>query len=144
MTTKAQPAKSIFVTLPVTDLGAATRFYTAIGCKKNEQFSDHTASTMAWSETITFQLQTREKFATYSSKAVADAHRTCQVLLGVSADSRDHVDAIVKAAAVAGGKADLRAPIDMGWLYNRAFQDPDGHVFEAYWLDPKGLPQGQA
>lgn len=35
------------------------------------------------------------------------------------------------------GKADVRPPVDMGWLYNRAFEDPDGHVFEAYWIDPQ-------
>jgi predicted lactoylglutathione lyase len=45
------------------------------------------------------------------------------------------VDAIVEAAGVAGGKADPRAPTDMGWLYNRAFEDPDGHIFEAVWVD---------
>lgn len=33
--------KMIFVNLPVKDLAAATRFYEAIGCSKNEQFSDH-------------------------------------------------------------------------------------------------------
>jgi predicted lactoylglutathione lyase len=37
------PSRSIFVSLPVKDLASATRFYAAIGCKKNEQFSDHTA-----------------------------------------------------------------------------------------------------
>lgn len=45
------------------------------------------------------------------------------------------MDAIVEAAATAGGKADPRAPTDMGWLYNRAFEDPDGHMFEAVWVD---------
>jgi len=25
--------------------------------------------------------------------------------------------------------------MDMGWMYNRAFQDPDGHVFEPLWMD---------
>ena len=129
--------KSIFVSLPVKDLAAATRFYAEIGCKKNDQFSDHTASTMVWSDTITFQVQTREKFASWLSKKVADPHQTCQAFLGLSVDRREDVDRIVQAAAAHGGKADVRAPIDMGWLYNRAFEDADGHVFEAYWIDPK-------
>ena len=129
--------RSVFVSLPVKDLAAATRFYAAIGCKKNEQFSDGAASTMVWSETIAFQVQTREKFGSWLSRKVADAHETCQVFLGLSVDRREDVDAVVKAAVAHGGKADLRPPIDMGWLYNRAFEDPDGNVFEAYWLDPK-------
>ena len=128
---------SIFVSLPVEDLAIATRFYAAIGCRRNEQFSDATASTMVWSETITFQVQTREKFGSWLPKKVADARETCQAFLGLSVDRREDVDAVVAAAAAHGGKPDVRAPIDMGWLYNRAFEDPDGHVFEAYWIDPK-------
>ena len=132
-------AKSIFVSLPVKDLPAATRFYAAIGCKKNDKFSDDTASTMVWSETISFQVQTREKFSSWLAKKVADAHETCETFLGLSVDARADVDAVLKAAAANGGKADVRAPIDLGWLYNRAFEDPDGHVFEAYWIDPKAM-----
>ena len=51
-------SKMIFVNLPVKDIAAATRFYEAIGCQKNEQFSDHQASSMVWSDVITFHLLT--------------------------------------------------------------------------------------
>jgi predicted lactoylglutathione lyase len=131
---------SIYVNLPVKDLAAATRFYEAIGCKKNEQFSDDKASSMVWSDAITFQLLTREYFATFAPRQVADAHGTCQVLLAVTRDSREDVDTINEAAAAAGGKADVRDRMDMGWLYNRAFEDVDGHVFEAVWMDPNATP----
>jgi predicted lactoylglutathione lyase len=128
-------SKMIYVNLPVKDLAAATRFYEAIGCRKNAQFSNDQASCMVWSDTITFQLLTREYFATFSHKSIADAHETCQVLLALTRDSREEVDSIAKAAESAGGRADIRAVMDMGWLYNRAFSDPDGHVFEAVWMD---------
>lgn len=134
--------KMIFVNLPVTDLARATRFYEAIGCEKNERFSDEQASSMVWSDTITFHLLTREYFATFTSKPIADAHKTCQVLLALTRDSRDDVNAIAEAAASAGGKADVREVMDMGWLYNRAFADPDGHVFEAIWTDMNVSPVG--
>lgn len=94
---------------------------------------------MVWSDTISFQVQTHEKFASWMSKQVADAHRSAQVFLGLAVDTRADVDAVLKAAAVHGGKADIRPRVDMGWLYNRAFEDPDGNIFEAYWLDPKGM-----
>ena len=126
---------SIYVNLPVNDLAAAARFYEAIGCKKNEQFSDDKAASMVWSDTITFHLLTREYFATFAPREVADAHGTCQVLLALTRDRREDVDAITQAAAANGGKADVREPMDMGWLYNRAFEDADGHVFEAVWMD---------
>jgi predicted lactoylglutathione lyase len=127
--------KMIFVNLPVEDLAAATRFYEAIGCVKNEQFSDHRASSMVWSDAITFHLLTRDYFATFTPKPVADARQSCEVLLAITLDSREAVDAISEAAAAAGGKADVRAPMDMGWMYNRAFEDTDGNVFEAVSAD---------
>lgn len=127
--------KTIFINLPVKDLAAATRFYEAIGCEKNEQFSDHQASSMVWSDTITFHLLTNDYFGTFTPKKIADAHATSEVLLALSRDSREEVDAIADAAAAAGGKADVRERMDLGWLYNRAFQDPDGHVFEAVSMD---------
>jgi uncharacterized protein len=129
----------IFVNLPVADLPASTRFYEAIGCVMNQQFSDEKASSMVWSDTITFQLLTRSYFATFNSKPVADAHRTCQVLFALSRDSRGDVNTMAQAAASAGGKADVREVMDLGWLYNRAFADPDGHVFEAVWMDAKAM-----
>jgi uncharacterized protein len=127
--------KMIFVNLPVNDLAAATKFYEAIGCQKNDMFSDHQASSMVWSDTVTFQLLTRDYFGTFTSKVVADAKSTCQVLLALTCDSREEVDATVVAGAAAGGGADVREVMDMGFMYNRAIQDPDGHVLELVWMN---------
>jgi uncharacterized protein len=132
-------SKSIFVNLPVADLAASTRFYEAIGCSRNPYFSDHKASSMVWSDTITMQLLTRDYFSSFSPRPVADARQTCQVLLALTRDSRAEVDAMIDAAASAGGKADIRDVVDLGWLYNRSFADPDGHVLEAVWLDSKAM-----
>ncbi|WP_431281952.1 VOC family protein [Humitalea sp. 24SJ18S-53] len=131
--------KMIFVNLPVKDLGASTRFYEAIGCEKNPQFSDGNASAMVWSETITFMLLTHAFYSTFTSKPIADAHATSAALIALSRDSRAEVDAIVLAAAAAGGKADVRAPQDMGFMFSRAFEDPDGNTFEPMWMDMAGF-----
>lgn len=128
-------SKMIFVNLPVNDLDAATRFYEAIGCTKNQQFSDGNAASMVWSDTITFQLLTLDFFKTFAPKAVANSRDTVGALIALSRDSRTDVDAITEAAASAGGKADVRERQDMGFMYGRAFEDPDGHVFEAVWMD---------
>ena len=127
--------RTIFVNLPTSDIAAATRFYEAIGCEKNPQFSDAQASNMVWSDAIVFHLLSHEYFAGFTPKPIADAHATSEVLLALTRESRAEVDAMVEAAAAAGGKADPRPPNDMGWLYTRAFEDPDGHIFEAVWAD---------
>jgi uncharacterized protein len=141
-------SRMIFVNLPVRDLAAATRFYEALGCSKNEQFSDQNASSMVWSDTITFQLLTRDYFATFTPKAIADAHKSTEVLLALTLDSRAEVDRITEAAAAAGGRADVREKMDMGFMYNRAVDDPDGHVLELVWMDIAAataeMPAGQA
>lgn len=132
--------KTIFVNLPVSDLAASTAFYEAIGCVRNPQFSDANAASMVWSDTITFQLLTRDFFAGFISRDIPDAHKTCQVLLALSHDSREDVDRVIEAGTAAGGNAGVRETMDMGWLYNRAIEDPDGHVFEIAWMDPTGMP----
>src|SRR4051812_5374140 len=100
--------KMIFVNLPVRDLAAATRFYQAIGCRKNDQFNDQNAASMVWSDTITFQLLTHAYFSTFTPKPIADARKAAALLIALSCDSREEVDAVVEAAAAAGGKADVR------------------------------------
>ena len=56
-------------------------------------------------------------------------------MLAVSCDSRAAVDAMNKAAAKHGGTADINARQDYGFMYNRSLADPDGHIWEAMWMD---------
>jgi predicted lactoylglutathione lyase len=128
-------AKMIFLNLPVRDIEVSTQFYQAIGCTKNDQYSDDRSSSMVWSETITFQLMTHEYFATFAPKKLGDPRLTCGMLIALNRESRSAVDEMVGAAAKAGGTPDVRAVMDQGWMYNRAFEDPDGHVFEIMWMD---------
>ncbi|WP_421950708.1 VOC family protein [Pelagibacterium sp.] len=127
--------KMIFVNLPVRDLAVATRFFEAIGCTKNADFSSDDASSMMWSDTIIFMLLRHEYFSTFTSKPIADAHAAAGALIALSCDSREAVDAITQAAGKAGGRADIREPQDMGFMYGRAFEDPDGNIFEPVWMD---------
>lgn len=136
--------KMIFVNLPVKDIAAATHFYEAIGCKKNPQFSDANASSMDWSDAITFQLLTRDFYKTFTSKPIADAHATSAMMIALSCATRGDVDATVKAAAAAGGQADTRKKMEMGWMYNRAVADPDGYVLELVWMDMARLAEQRA
>src|SRR3546814_18515467 len=73
--------KMIFVNLPVKDLAASIRFYEAIGCEKNEQFSDDRAASMVWSETITSHLLTHDYFATFTPKPIANPRETVGMLI---------------------------------------------------------------
>jgi len=131
--------KMIFVNLPVTDLSAAIAFYRALGFEQNMQFSDDTGACMVWSEAIYAMLLTHAKWRTFTPRPIPPSGSS-EVMLALALDNREAVDAMNKAAAATGGKADVNPVQDLGFMYNRCLADPDGHVWEAFWMDPKAIP----
>ncbi|MBD0275514.1 MAG: lactoylglutathione lyase [Acetobacteraceae bacterium] len=136
--------EKIFVNLPVADLPRATAFYEAVGARKDERFCDGNASCMAFSDAIHVMLLTHDKFRQFTPKAIADAKRTSEVLLCVSAGSREGVDAMVAKAGAAGGVVDPGAKQDYGFMYGRSFADPDGHIWEVMWMDVEAAMAAKA
>ena len=136
-------AKLIFVNLPVADLASATAFYQAIGAAKNEQFCDDTASCMVFSETIHAMLLTHDKFRQFTPKKIADAKTSSEVLICISADSREAVDDITEKALAAGGR-EAREKQDYGFMYGRSFEDLDGHIWEPMWMDMEAATAAMA
>jgi predicted lactoylglutathione lyase len=134
--------KMIFVNLPVTDLKRATAFYEAIGATKNPAFSDDTASCMVFSETIYAMLLTHEKYAQFTSKKIVDAKTSSEVMIALSADSREDVDGLVDKAKAGGGSPDPTPTQDFGVMYGRSFEDPDGHIWEVVWMDAEAAAAG--
>ena len=131
-------AKMIFVNLPVTDVDRSVAFYKALGFEQNMQFSQAgQAASMVWSDTITIMLLAPDFFRGFlpADRTIADAHATTQTLICLSFDSREAVDAVTEAAAKASGKADVRDKQDLGFMYGRAFADPDGHIYEPMFMD---------
>jgi predicted lactoylglutathione lyase len=127
-------SKMIFVNLPVTDLAKSTAFYEAIGLTKNPQFSDDASACMVLSDAIYVMLMMHTKWRTFTSRPIPPA-TSSEVMLAVSCDSRAAVDAMNEAAAANGGTADVNPVQDLGFMYNRNLADPDGHVWEAMWMD---------
>jgi predicted lactoylglutathione lyase len=132
-------ARMIFVNLPVTDLKRSTAFYEALGATKNPQFSDDTASCIVFSDTIHVMLLTHEKYLQFSPRPIGDAHQTSQVLLCITADTRDEVDAIVDKAVGAGGVADPSPKDEYDFMYGRSFEDPDGYLWGVNWMNMAAL-----
>jgi predicted lactoylglutathione lyase len=130
----------IFVNFPVTDVARSRKFYEALGYTINEQFSDETAASVVVSDTIYFMILNHERFQGFATKPMVNPATSTGVILALSQDSRAAVDAITEAAIEAGGSESKPAQ-DMGFMYLRTFQDPDGNVFEPFWMDP-GAVQG--
>ena len=124
----------IFVNLPVADLPKSKAFYEAIGFTNNPQFTDDTAACMVLTDAIYVMLLTHEKFAGFTTREIADSHKTAQMLLALSCDSREAVDRITAAAVGAGGQI-AHDPEDLGFMYSTGFFDPDGHGWGPFHMD---------
>lgn len=124
----------IFVNLPVADLARSTAFYEAMGATRKAMFSNDAASCMVFSDTIYVMLLGHDRFRDFTTKAIADATTSTELLLCLMTDTREEVDATFDRVAALGA-TDFRPPQDHGFMYGRAFEDSDGHVIELGWMD---------
>jgi predicted lactoylglutathione lyase len=131
--------KQIFVNLPVRDLKRSMDYFKALGFEFNPQFTSDQGASMIIGENMHAMLLTREFFQSFTDKPVADATQTVEVLVCLSCESRAEVDALVKKAVDAGGRAQ-RAPQDHGFMYGHGFEDLDGHVWELVYMVPGATP----
>jgi predicted lactoylglutathione lyase len=128
--------RMIFVNLPVADLAKSKASYEAIGAVNQPRFTDKTAACMVFSDTTFIMLLTRDKFSRFTSKRIADAHSTSEMLLVISQDSREAVDAITDEAVAAGGREAREMAQDTALMYRRGFEDLDGHIWGPLWMHP--------
>lgn len=129
-------ARLIFVNLPVADLPASMAFYTALGFENNPNFTDENAACMVWSDTIHVMLLTHAYWRTFTSRPIPP-RTSSEVMLAISCEDREAVDAMSTAAGASGGTMDVNPKQDLGFMYSRDFADPDGHVWEPMWMDPQ-------
>ena len=123
----------IFVNLPVGDLDRSVRFFTALGYTFNPTFTDENATCMILGENLFAMLLVEPYFRTFIEKDVSDAHRATEVLLAVPVGSREAVDALVEKALAAGAK-EPRPARDLGFMYQRSYDDLDGHTWEVFHM----------
>ncbi len=129
----------LFINLPITDVARTRAFYTALGFEVNENFSNENAVAIILGDNQFAMLLKREFFQTFTQLELADPAKYVQCLLAIQFDDRKDVDTIVE-AAIANGSGEPHPPEDMGFMYQRAFSDPDGHGWGPFWMNPDGIP----
>jgi predicted lactoylglutathione lyase len=134
-------SRLIFVNLPVTDLSASRTFFGALGFEFDEKFCDDKAVCMVVSEQAYVMLLERDRFADFVTKPIANAEEATALTVGLSAESREAVDAFAETAFGAGATA-AKDPQEYGFMYGRSFHDLDGHLWEVMWMDPVAVEQG--
>ncbi|MEU8217633.1 VOC family protein [Micromonospora taraxaci] len=115
-----------FINLPVRDLTTAAEFYRALGFTSDQAEPGGGTRVLTVSESTRLVLHLRSGFESYTGVAVTDTQTSREVVVGLSAPSRERVDELVDLAAVAGGES-LGPGMTNGPMYMRGFRDLDGH-----------------
>ncbi|RAN71817.1 glyoxalase [Bacillus sp. SRB_336] len=134
-------ATQVFISLPTTDLDRSKAFFEGVGWQIQAKFTDENAACILVDENIYLMMLTRPFLATFTDKPIVDPSKSLQTQMALSRDSREDVDAVLEKALAAGGKEPHGAQ-DLGFMYSRDFEDPDGNVFSAMWMDPVAAEQG--
>ncbi len=135
----------IYINLPVSDLPKSIAFYTALWFTNVSEMTDEHAGMMMYGDNLYLMLLTHDFMKKFlpASKTIADSKQTCQVLNALEMDSKEAVDALFDKAIAAWGIKTIDT-YDMWWfMYGRDFEDLDGHIWEAFWMDMSKIPQAE-
>jgi uncharacterized protein len=133
--------KQIFVNLPIKDIAKSTGFFTNLGFKLNLEFSDENALCVIIGKNIYAMLLVEKFFKTFTeNKEISDAKSSTEVLIAMDASSREEVDYLIEKVVESGGR-EFRKVSDHGWMYGRAFEDLDGHIWEVLFMDESKMPE---
>jgi predicted lactoylglutathione lyase len=129
----------IIVNLPVRDMKRTMMFFTKLGFEFDSRFTDANAACLVVGQSMYVMLLLEKFFKGFSNKAIADTARSAEAIMALEVDSRDAVDALLSRVQDAGGTL-VELVMDQGGMYSRSFEDPDGHLWEAFYMDPAALP----
>lgn len=133
-------ARMIFPNLAVKDLDRSVAFFTELGFSFDPRFTDENATAMIVNEGASVMLLVEPFFASFTSKELVDPTKQVETILALSAETREDVDALADKALEVGGSP-AREPMEMDFMYGRSFHDPDGHLWEIFWMDMNAVEQ---
>jgi len=133
-------ATKVFMNLAVKDLKKSMDFFKQMGYTFNPQFTDETAACMVISEDIYAMLLTHPKFKQFTSKEISDSTKTTEVMIALSCESKEAVNSTME-NALKGGAKEYRDPMDYGFMFQRTYEDLDGHIWELIYMDMSKFPK---
>lgn len=133
----------IWINLPVKDVDRARAFFTSTGFQLNPHFGHgpDSVSLVVGERQVIVMLFDEETFAGFAGQPVADPAAGTEVLLSIGLESREAVDALAENVATAGGTVFSEPGEIDGWMYGMGFIDPDGHRWNAVYMDFTRMPR---
>lgn len=126
---------AIFVNLPIENLKRSVEFFTGLGFKFNEQFTDEQSTCMLVGENIYVMLVDHEKFKGFVNKPIA-SKEVIEAILSLSCNSPEEVKTLAEKAFALGGKK-VNELEDHGFMLSWGFEDLDGHLWDFFWMNPE-------
>ena len=124
----------IFINLAVKDLNKSKEFFEKLGYTFNPQFTDDTGACLVISDEIYAMLLTHPKFKEFTQKEIVDTTKNIEVITALSFESREKVEEMMTKVLDAGG-TEVPRPQDYDFMFLKAFEDLDGHIWEIFWMD---------
>lgn len=106
-------------------------FFGALGFTFNPKFTNENATCMILGENMFAMLLIEPFFPGFTMKPVADAHKTTEVPVALSVESRARVQAFA-AQAVAAVAAASVAAMGRGFMHQHGFEDLDGNQWKLF------------
>jgi uncharacterized protein len=137
----AENGTKIFVNLPVSNLKKTMNLFSNLGFTFNPVFTNENAACMVIGEDIYVMLLVEKFFKDFiPDKEICDTKKSSETIIALSANTREEVDELIRKAVAAGG-FEYRQALDYGWMYGRAFQDINGHIWEIVYMDMNAIPE---
>jgi predicted lactoylglutathione lyase len=134
--------KQIFVNLPVKDLKRSKAFFSAMGFKFDRRFEDKNATCLILGKNMFAMLLVWKFFKSFNKKGACNAKKDIETITALQVASKKEVDALTGKALRAGAKRTRKA-YDYGWMYGESIEDLDGHIWEFFFMDVKGMIESQ-
>ena len=132
----------LVLNIPVKDLKRSKDFFAALGFSFNPDFTDGNAACLVLGNGAYAMLIAESFFKGFTKKEIADTAKTTEAIFSLAVESKDKVIELSHKAMQAGGKLH-RSADDHGWMYSQSFEDPDGHIWEAFYMDEKARPKAK-
>ena len=136
--------KELWINLPVKNVKKSSEFFASIGFTPNSHYpkTDQSSSFFVGSKNIVVMLFAEPAFQGFTQNKIADTKQSTEVLFSFDAESRDEVDQLAEKVNAAGGIIFAKPGENQGWMYGFAFEDLDGHRWNALYMDMSKMPKG--
>ena len=128
---------SIFVNLPIENLGKSVGFFSDLGFTFNPQITSEDTTCMVVGENIFVMLLENARFSTFVDKPIA-AKNSVEALIALSCESIDEVRNLCEKAFALGARR-YKEPDVFPAMFAWGFEDLEGHIWELFWMDPSHI-----